>query len=1155
MNASATATRDKVIGNAINATAGPPPLCVSANCQTCRRADLQLLIVTPSVAPLEHAATLQRAGHQWSSVLDTGFAAIKREATVPVARLARSGYFMLYFAQSQRWDIWQVMGNGLARKIMHQVSVKQYAALVTGFLTAAAPKTCSRGAANLEAPLISINGAKDIPSVWLAYTPRLWSPPVLQRYADNPMVDLPGPDGKPVGQEKLRTLRGREIHPAKWIRQSEFPQSGCLPLTAANLEQHVADFVKEGSAAFVKAFEFSLKPLDKERFGQAAAMDKAVRATEKLSHPTLYVNKSLLVMLPDDVGVIEQHNHLRLCALESQKAWVAGGPHPDGTGFDPLRSWKLRSALHVEMIESWVVAARLADQKTLEDAGGYRHHHLISEDELEQIRARERASGKAYYPIGTKITRNDSKPVTYRVTPPPAQSERKLESVAEQKARSRIERYHGKLRMEELEQFRQDFRAGMARWETYLAQVDVDHVRWLTSGALAVTLRHDFDERLSLRSVSSAYGSAMQQVFEYLDRLGAVEKAWGGGAISLISSRELARTYGKDPEAPVTWLERAMLEPWDLYEAILSDPGKRKDVSEKINGLVNQLPEAIKEVLQGQRNLHEAHVHSLLQVQEQAVHLQATLLDPKQATRLGAPVASVTQVQRVITVQIRTAAIMEMMINPAAERYVTISVKLPIGEALDAMVQGVRPSSLGMTMETKVGTDRKTRHQSRDALRKLAKHQARGLQLPEYFPVVVTERKLAELKAHAGRQHEQLVEVVGDGQLGHLSERFQLPKSTALKLLGEQASLAKASRQALWSRQGKTTLVLASVQMAALTAALNKLDQEEGDAYVDTLMSVMGSTAGLLEGAFGISAAAVEIRRAGNKLVLSSSLMAASVLRLLSGVAGAAASGFDMVAAYAKYRSRLARGETLASTKYRTSSLLFAGSFVASSVGVGIAFANATVSRFVLSRVIVAGLGGATTAGMIASTALGIGIVVGVAAFAVALYAESLEDDLNEVFLKRCYWGKSERGETRFAADEEPSDKKNMEGMIAWCERGLAAEVKGFQALSVGVKASLTWSKNFGTSVLEARIEAVHEGVIPRVAYSLQLFPQSLGKKSEESATMTLDAKSQRYILDIKIPLDTKTWNAAQSAHLTYRLYEEVPRAPFAQDAFELKRV
>ncbi|MCP1573441.1 hypothetical protein J2S30_001820 [Herbaspirillum rubrisubalbicans] len=1156
MNASATATRDKVIGNAINATAGAPPLCVSANCQTCRRADLQLLIVTPSVAPLEHAATLQRAGHQWSSVLDTGFAAIKREATVPVARLARSGYFMLYFAQSQRWDIWQVMGNGLARKIMHQVSVKQYAALVTGFLTAAAPKTCSRGAANLEAPLISINGAKDIPSVWLAYTPRLWSPPVLQRYADNPMVDLPGPDGKPVGQEKLRTLRGREIHPAKWIKQSEFPQSGCLPLTAANLEQHVADFVKEGSAAFVKAFEFSLKPLDKERFGQAAAMDKAVRATEKLSHPTLYVNKSLLVMLPDDVGVIEQHNHLRLCALESQKAWVAGGPHPDGTGFDPLRSWKLRSALHVEMIESWVVAARLADQKTLEDAGGYRHHHLISEDELEQIRARERASGKAYYPIGTKITRNDSKPVTYRVTPPPAQSERKLESVAEQKARSRIERYHGKLRMEELEQFRQDFRAGMARWETYLAQVDGDHVRWLTSGALAVTLRHDFDERLSLRSVSSAYGSAMQQVFEYLDRLGAVEKAWGGGAISLISSRELARAYGKDPEAPVTWLERAMLEPWDLYEAILSDPGKRKDVSEKINGLVNQLPEAIKEVLQGQRNLHEAHVHSLLQVQEQAVHLQATLLDPKQATRLGAPVASVTQVQRVITVQIRTAAIMEMMINPAAERYVTISVKLPIGEAVDAMVQGVRPSSLGMTMETKVGTDRKTRHQSRDALRKLAKHQARGLQLPEYFPVVVTERKLAELKAHAGRQQEQLVEVVGDGQLGHLSERFQLPKSTALKLLGEQASLAKASRQALWSRQGKTTLVLASVQMAALTAALNKLDQEEGDAYVDTLMSVMGSTAGLLEGAFGISAAAVEIRRAGNKLVLSSSLMAASVLRLLSGVAGAAASGFDMVAAYAKYSSRNARGERLAAKSYLFGAVFFAASAISASGSFTIAFANATVSRFVISRAIVVGLGGATSATMVAATATGIGILLGIAGFALALYAESLEDDLNEIFLKRCYWGKSERTETRFAAAEEPLDKRNLEEMLTWSERGLAAEVKGFQSLSVGVKASLTWSKNyFSDNVLQARIEVVHEGQAPRVAYTLQLLPENLGRTAEDSALMVLDADSRRYVLDINMPLDAKTWNAAQSAHLTYRLYEEFPRAPFAQDAFELKRV
>jgi len=1155
MTESAIATREKVIGNAINATAGAAPLCVSANCQTCRRADLQLLIVTPSVAPLEHANTLQRAGYQWQAALDPGFAGIKREATLPVARLARSGYLMLYFVQSQRWDIWQVMGNGLTRKIMHQVSVKQYAALVTGFLTAAAPKTCSRGAANLEAPLISINGAKDVQSVWLAFTPRLWSPPVLQRYADNPMVDLPGPDGKAVRKEKLRTLRGREIYSAKWIKQGEFPQSGCLPLNAANLEQHVADFVKEGGAAFVKGFEFALKPLDNERFGQAAAMDKAVRATEKLDHPTLYVNKSLLVMLPDDVGVIEQHNHLRLCALESQKAWAAGGPHSDGTGFDPLRSWKLRSALHVEMIESWVVATRLADQKTLQEAGGYRHHHIISEAEFEQIRAREQASGKAYYPLGTKITRNDSKPGTYRVTPPPAQIEQKLESVAEQNARSRIERYRGKLRTEELEQFRQEFRTGMARWETYVARLDGDHVRWLTSGSLSVTLRHDFDQNLSLTAVSAAYGSVVQQVFEYLDRLGAVEKAWGGGAISVSSSRELARAYGKDPEAPVTWLEQAMLEPWDLYEAILSDPGKRKDVSEKINGLLNQLPEAIKEVLQAQRKLHEAHVHSLLQVQEQAVHLQATLLDPKQATRLGAPVANVTQVQRVITIQVRTAAIMEMMMDPATERYVTISVKLPIGEALDAMVQGVRPASLGMTMETKVGTDRTTRHQSRDALRKLAKHQARGLQLPEYFPVVVTERKLAELKAHAGRQQEQLVEVVGDGKLGHLSERFQLPKSTALKLLGEQASLAKAGRQALWSRQGKITLVLASVQMAALTAALNKLDQEEGDAYVDTLMSVMGSTAGLLEGAFGISAAAVEIRRAGNKLVLSSSLMAASVLRLLSGVAGAAASGFDMVAAYAKYRSRNQRGEILPAQLYRAGAASYGFSLFSSGSGAAIAFANATVSRFLISKIIVTGLGGATAAGMIAFTLTGIGVVLGILGFTIALYAESLEDDLNEIFLRRCYWGKSERAETRFAAGEEPSNKNITEDMLNWCERGLAAELHGFQSLSVGVKASLTWSKNyFKDSVLEVRIEAVYDGLAPQAAYVLQLLPENLGKRSEESALMTLDPDSRRYVLSIKVPLDTNTWNAVRSAHLSYRLYEKFPRAAFAQDTFELKR-
>lgn len=193
---------------------------------------------------------------------------------------------------------------------------------------------------------------------------------------------------------------------------------------------------------------------------------------------------------------------------------------------------------------------------------------------------------------------------------------------------------------------------------------------------------------------------------------------------------------------------------------------------------------------------------------------------------------------------------------------------------------------------------------------------------------------------------------------------------------------------------------------------------------------------------------------------------------------------------------------------------------------------------------------------MVAATATGIGILLGIAGFALALYAESLEDDLNEIFLKRCYWGKSERTETRFAAAEEPLDKRNLEEMLTWSERGLAAEMKGFQSLSVGVKASLTWSKNyFSDNVLQARIEVVHEGQAPRVAYTLQLLPEDLGRTAEESALMVLDADSRRYVFDIKMPLDAKTWNAAQSAHLTYRLYEEVPRAPFAQDAFELKRV
>lgn len=174
------------------------------------------------------------------------------------------------------------------------------------------------------------------------------------------------------------------------------------------------------------------------------------------------------------------------------------------------------------------------------------------------------------------------------------------------------------------------------------------------------------------------------------------------------------------------------------------------------------------------------------------------------------------------------------------------------------------------------------------------------------------------------------------------------------------------------------------------------------------------------------------------------------------------------------------------------------------------------------------GLDGEDIAVYARASLTGIGIVVGVLGFAGMLYAESLDDDLNEVFLKRSYWGNGERSEGKFAASEEPQNKSDAEAMIRWAQRGLAAEVDGFNALSVGVKATLTWHSNYvSANVLEARIEASAGDENHRVAYKLIPSSTSAPPQTDGAAPMTPDKDSGHYVFSLKLPLDAPSWKAA----------------------------
>ncbi len=1145
------------LDNACDAAGGNAPRDAQGDCLACQRSDLSVLVVVPSVVPKEHAAGLSSAGYKWQASFDASFASQPRDATVPVARIPAAGWIFVFYPARSRWDVWQVMQNGLTRKAMHQVDVNAYKRLVGQLRGAPPPKACSRGAANVAGNVISILGAATTDKVWLAYSARLWSAYVLDRFVKNSSVKVGG------NAKAVREWRGLEIHP-KSILQGQTSGAGMMPLTASGLKHGVVDFCQGAGNGkpgidFLRAFERCATPLDDGRFGLADAFDVQVRALERASSPAKtpdkYHNTSVVLMLPDDIGVIEQHNHLRLGALEAQRAWAAGGPDSTGGGDDALRSWKLRSALHAGFIEQWVFAENLHFQEELLKAGAYRTHTLIAQSELDEVRARERASGKPFYPAGTQIEQvKGSNPVVYRVIQSDEQVETGLKGVAADRSKGRIERYEGKLRMSELNAFRDAYVRAANGWEKYLAAIDADYVKWLRSTRLASAMNCEFDVDARLHKPDGSHGTLSEQFAEVMGRMAAVEKAWGGGALTQISVQELVKLYAKNPDDPAKWIDEALLEPFSLLEAFNEDKGRNKDVAEKLNLILREVPDTFKEARHALHELHEAHeahaagghgsahaaphpAASLVNVRQQATQIQAALVDPALAKKLGLPAVAAQEAERCFTMQVRTTALVDIMLNPQGERYVTLLVKLPTGETLDAVGKAISPPKLETTLETKAATDRVTRRQSRNALKKLAED--KRLAQPEFQPVIVSEAKLAELQKSAAAHGEAMVDVVAEGTLGEEAKALSLPKSTALNLIGEQATKAHVAWKTLANGETAVAGVLGVFQIRALLEAVEKLDGKEGYEYADTLMTVFSSAAGLVEGSCGIVARAVEFSTNGSRIVLVSRVTAPAALRLVGGIFGASSSAFDAVSSFAKMYGRDERGDHQAANAYGAAGMLFAFSSLSLFAGTSIAFVNATAVRYAVSEAALSELGGAAVGEFLGASLSGIGAVLAILGFAATLYAQSLEDDLNEIFLKRSFWGNGEREEKKFGAWCKPEDH-DAAPMLKWAEVGLKEESDALQALSVGFKCTLERQKSHGGAMV-AKLLCATNNEKRRVDYELRMIPSSdpHALVSVKNAELEVDKESGRYAIEARLPLGGIEIKGEMSAQFSYKVHDE----------------
>lgn len=1154
---------------------GKPAVLCAASCQKCAKRGLPWVAVIDTVVDKADAARLAQAGHSYPAAFDAEFAGLRRAATVPAARLPGAGFVWVLYEDIGRWDIWETFADGSNRLLLQKVSPQDYAKQSPGLKPSTDEQVCARGAANLGAGFFTISGAISHRSVWLAFTAHLLAPAVLKAYT----TDAHG----------QRAKRMTQLRAQAWVQGGAQPPHS-LALSEATLKAHVAEYADAppggpATSPLVKAFGQAGRRFDMRRLGRAKDMQAHARAMEQAAGPACK-DRALIIRLRDDVGVAEEHNHLRLLAAERKKAWAIGGPDETGAKDDALRPWKLRSSLHVDVIEGWARAQARDDARQYVTRELNKNIPPVTEEDW------QRGLADGTYPAGTTweplfLTRSTGlfppkvepvldargQPVAQTVASRqrPGQQTRlgrigwpsaAVKQVADQHyggstAEGRVSRYREKLRWAELSAWRDAFKAASERWDAFIARYDADLADWRSGPAWALALRHDYTQGLNLSQPKPEHGTPGQQVQDAIARMEAVDAAWGGGAAGPATAKELAALLGKNPDDPANWIDNALLAPFSLANEVgnLNNAGLHKDLGEKSRSAV-ELPSVVHEALAARRERLEAVALSLIHAREQGMNLAISAIDPDRAKALGMARSTAEQVDRLQTIHVRTAAVLAEVISPK-DIYATVRVKLPVGQTIDALSEAFAAGSLPMALEAKNATTRQERRSTARSLRKLAGRP--GLTTPEFYPLVLKESTLKQLARQAARTGEALVEVVPDSTLGGLNQPFKLPQSLALKLVGEQASAARAARQAAGSRMGMATLVVALLQARALNKVLGDIKTAQGYDQVDALMSLFSASTGLLEGGLSMWALYYDLRSQGSKLVLASTFTKAATMRLAIGVFGAAGSGFDAVAAFAKAVSRRERGDAQAAPHYLGSGGAYTTSMFSLGLSASAMFARAMAQRAstsaigAISEMVVMRLGGAAAAAYLGTSLTGIGIVLAIAGFGWSLYAQSLEDDLNEIFLKRSFWGTG-HPQGQFGSAKAKPAGTDAGALQLWVDAALRDEQSAFAALSVGFKASLAWQDNWWSDdQVQAKIESATNSGKRRIAYTLTLYgdvqrKHRLASREDKAATLTFDDDSGRHVLEISVPMTDAQWEAARVALFTYNVYEEFERVSLGRD-------
>ncbi|WP_313250673.1 T6SS effector BTH_I2691 family protein [Stenotrophomonas sp.] len=1032
-----------------------------------------------------------------------------------------------------------------------------------------APLTACRreGHSNVKPRFITLD--PKLEKVWIAFSQHRWTPDVIAAYE--------------ADTDSCRSQRMTELDVQQAI------QGNVGSGKAVHFGMIVSEDSLRGVADFTpSAFQTRLHEFVPRAVLDLSASAGALSAAMAAASAETPLGKGVALVIPDPVGVADDHNTLRFMARQRYEGWKGGGARVDGGGIDRVRAWKRQSATHVAYVETWARQRAewegMQTPKAIQRAGEMSREagsFLITEREFQEKygkavneplekngglnpwhRARwvpsiDPATNKPRMTVSKFSQTNDPDDYDPRWKSEPLGGTQFSEEYLAANGRyhgairsqKKLERYRKRLNVEALSQFNQQYAKESREWETAVKAIDEDFAKFSSGPWPGIVCANDFGARRPGRSAQPA--QIRDSVHNAVARLRSVECFYGGGAVS-DASFDLLNTFFKlEPSDEKNWFAGALLSGFDLLDTAVA-PGNAGTVYSAILGGAT-LPKSwwaeFRAYQQSAVNSVESLVGSMQQVASEA---RTRALRSAKGAGVGAVAAELSEVARREVVWVRAAALWDY-IDTGKEHY-SINVKMKAGEYLDAVAQG---DPLGAGAFEVTGRETGSRGASRQGARNSKKFFEALKKRPEFsaditVPIIVEK---ATLERAAGKSNiTQLYNI------GEASGVAQLPRDMAERLVQSNTIYRQRGLTGLANRQVTFSGIGIFLSIRQFWDAISKLGETSGFNFADASVNVVGGVAGTFGGAMEIAAFVSE--SAGQRgapvaaSLLASEVNRAMMFRMLAGTGAGVGTLMSGISAYISAVRTGREGQLDASHNYEIAAGLLMTSGAAMIGGSLISWKAAVAAR-VGQQVAMRILGGVairTSAGaLVGASATGVGIVLLIIGIAWALYAASLEHDENEKFLDRSFFGKHERTEGRYGgaamADED-----------AWTAKGLDAEILALGALAIGLWATIdNWQDNVfskdaifatisvanwkpGERVLRYRLEA-HESMPDRAAGSV---PKGVEIASGATPQLVLEASQDGGGLHVA-KIEKAIGNKYNAVRLVYSLFDAGEDQPVAQ--------